>query len=247
MIHAAIKGKLNGTLDCLRSEDALTAAVFGHLRYLSPSVLSTWLATARNHVTPSASWVARNSEPDVEFWPTVKVAHRDHRWVQPDIVMAFQDEVVIVEAKLWSPKSVTKGGVDQLAREWHGITEHYHGRAKVAALVYLTPHGVPPQQDLDESAQELGADASCLWWLSWSTLAPILEQQVANSGRMSQLVAADLLEYLHKVGVVRFRGWRLASSWQHNPCWRYRIIHPVPYARYWHDYSRQEPLWRYRR
>lgn len=247
MIHAAIKGKLNGTLDCLRSEDALTAAVFGHLRYLSPSVLSAWLATALNHADPSASWVARDSEPTVEFWPTVTVADRGHRWVQPDIVIAFQDEIVIVEAKLWSPKSSTKDEVDQLAREWHGITDHYRERAKVTALIYLTPHAVPPRGDLEESAQALGTAASCLWWLSWSTLVPILEQQVASADRMSPLVAADLLEYLHEVGVARFRRWQLAANWQRNPCWRYQTTRLTPRVRYWRDSSRKEPGWRYLR
>jgi len=243
MIHAAINGKL----DCLQSEDALTAAVFGRLRYLSLSVFNEWLATARNHLDPRASWVPRASEPNVEFWPTVKDAYRGRGSVQPDVAIRFDDEVIIVEAKLWSPKSTIEGGFDQLAREWHGTTDHYGERARVTALVYFTPHVEPPLEALDESALALGADALRLWWLSWSTLAPLLEQQVASADRVSQLVAADLLEYLRKVGLVRFRGWRLASNWRRSPCWRYQTARLAPYARYWHDYSRNEPTWRYRR
>ena len=108
MIHAAINGKIN----CLQSEDALTAAVFGRLRYLVPSVLGEWLATARNHTDSHATWVPRASEMDVEFWPTVKDALRGRGSVQPDVAIRYDDEIVIVEAKLWSPKSAIEGGLD---------------------------------------------------------------------------------------------------------------------------------------
>jgi len=247
MIHAAINGKLNGKLNCLQSEDALTAAVFGRLRYLLPSVLGEWLATARNHTDPRATWVPRASEMDVEFWPTVKDALHGRGSVQPDVAIRFDDEVVIVEAKLWSPKSAIEDGLDQLARQWHGTTEHYGERVTVTALVYLTSHLEPPRADLDASAHALGANASVLWWLSWSTLAPILERQVASTDRVSRLVAEDLLQYLREVGVLCFRGWRLAFDWQRGPCWRYQPSRRALYARYWHDYSRNEPTWSYLR
>lgn len=235
MIHAALHSKL----ECLGSEDALTAAVFGRLRYLPERVLAQWLASASNHLDATRTLVTKDVEPVVEFWPTVKDTLRGQGTVQPDVVIVFGTEVVIVEAKLWSQKSPVDDDTDQLARQWHGIVDHYGPRMHVSALLYITPHVEPPRSELDESAVALGAHAPNLWWLSWSALALMLEIQIDDGDRASRLVAEDLLIYLRRAGVLRFRGWRLAPSWRRNECWRYR-------PQYWRDYTLARPIWRYR-
>lgn len=238
MIHAAIYGKL----DCLGSEDALTAAVFTRLRYLPPQVVGEWFALARNHVNTSAQAMSLASEPIIEFWPRVQDTLRGHGAVEPDVIVRFDDEVIVVEAKLWSPKSQTDEGHDQLARQWKSTTDHYVTRARVSALIYLTPHVEPPREALEESAQALGPAAANLWWLSWSSLAPILERLVEGSDRVSRVVASDLLAYLGRVGVLRFRGWRLAADWHRQACWTYGRDRDVGY---WSGYSMSQPVWRY--
>jgi hypothetical protein len=261
MIHAALYGKLG----CLDSEDALTCAVFTRLRYLPPQILGEWLATARNHADSTARTALRTAEPIVEFWPSLKDTYRGHGSVEPDIILRFNDEVLVVEAKLWSPKSQTADGFDQLARQWYSASDHYGAHARVSALFYLTPDIEPPKRALAESAEALQANASSLWWLSWSSLAPILEQQVATGDRVSRVVAADLLAYMTRVGLLRFRGWRFAPRGQRNPCWTYRQPSPAKYwrapashnacwtyrdpspATYWHAYAINNQVWRYPR
>lgn len=231
MINAAIRGKL----DCLGSEDALTAVVFGRLRYLEPAVLGEWFATARNHCESTRRLLVRNEDASIEFWPTLKDTLRGQGTVQPDVVIAFATEVMIVEAKLWSSKSGVKDGTDQLARQWSGVASHHGNRSTVSALLYVTPHVEPPTTELEESAIALGSQASSLWWLSWSSLAPILERQMEVGDRVSKLVAEDLLAYLREADVLRFRGWRMVRAWKH---WRYR-------NRYWTRFSPTNPRWRY--
>lgn len=234
MIHAAFHGKL----ECLASEDALTAVVFGRLRYLPAHVLAQWLTSARNHVDLGRPFNPSREEPFVEFWPTVRDTLRGHGTVQPDVVVTFGTEVVIVEAKLWSSKSSVQDDTDQLARQWHGVSDHHGARVRVTALLYITPHVEVPKVELDESGRALGVHAPHLWWLSWSALAPILEHQIENGDRVSRLVAEDLLSYLRRANVLRFRGWRLALPWRRNECWRYR-------PHYWSSYAPSKPIWRY--
>jgi hypothetical protein len=215
MIHAALYGKL----DCLDSEDALTCAVFTRLRYLPSQILGEWLTSARNLADPAAKTALRTAEPVIEFWPSIKDTLRGHGSVEPDIVLRFDDEIVVIEAKLWSSKSQTGEGLDQLARQWRSAVDHYGAHARVSALIYLTPHLEPPKAALTESAGALGADASSLWWLSWSSLVPVLEQQLTIGDRISCIVATDLLAYLTRVGLIRFRGWRLTPHWQRCAGW----------------------------
>ena len=179
----------------------------------------------------------------VEFWPSVKDTLRGQGSVEPDIILRFDDEILVIEAKLWSSKSQIDDGLDQLARQWRGAADHYGAHVRVSALIYLTPHLEPPAAALAESAKALGADASSLWWLSWSSLAPILEQQLTSVDRVSHIVAADLLAYLSRVGLLRFRGWRLDLRWQRNACWGYR--RPAP-ATYWRAPAINNACWTYR-
>lgn len=239
MIHAALHGKL----DCLGSEDALTCAVFTRLRYLPPQVLGEWLTTARNHSDVTARAALRTAEPVIEFWPSIKDTLRGQGLVEPDIILRFDDEILVIEAKLWSSKSQTRDGVDQLAREWRGAIDYYGAHVRVSAVIYLTPHLEPPKAELAESAEALGTDASSLWWLSWSRLVPILEQQLVIGDRSSRIVAADLLAYLTRVGLIRFRGWRLTPRWQRHASWTY---HPSTPVTYWRASAIKNSCWIYR-
>lgn len=235
MIHAALRGKLS----CIDSEDALTCAVFTRLRYLPPEVLCEWIAGARNHVDQCAKIARRTSEAVVRFWPAVKDTYRRSGSVEPDVIVSLGNEIFIIEAKLWSPKSQTEG-FDQLAREWRGVVDHYGEDAKVVGLIYITPHLEPPTDALAESAAALGNEASCLWWLSWASLVPILERQL-DTDRVSHLVAADLLAYLNRVRLARFRGWRFLARPQHA-VWEY---HTPTSPTYWRTTVRNNQSWSY--
>ena len=187
--------------------------------------------------------MARTSEPVIEFWPSIRDTLRGHGSVEPDIVLRFDDEVIVIEAKLWSFKSQTRDGVDQLARQWHGVHDHHGAHICMCSQIYLTPDLEPPRVALAESAEAMGVGASSLWWLSWTSLVPILERQLATGDRVSRVVASDLLAYLTRVGLIRFHGWRLDGGWQHHACWTYPSSSP---ATYWRATSIKNACWTYR-
>jgi hypothetical protein len=229
-----IEAVLGGKLVSLNSEDALTAAAFGRLRYLPPAVLVGWLnaATALRPTDQTSSWPWATPEigaPEVAFWPRWPETLSGTGTVEPDVVLFFGSAVVIVEAKLWSGKSGAGDDRDQIARQWKSGSDFFakNSRAlRVAAHIYVTPHLTMPSMELEESWAVLAKtkrSPPTLLWLPWSALAPLLEELPEN------LVAVDLLRYLHRVGVLRFVGWKLAT--------------PVPKARWVYSTDRRRAYW----
>lgn len=77
-----------------RSEDLMTAAVFGRLRYLSTSLLTRVMGSL---VTPAAAANFGDLQR-VDFWPNLEGTHGRVR-VQPDVLMWFKGALVMVEVK----------------------------------------------------------------------------------------------------------------------------------------------------
>jgi hypothetical protein len=236
MIEAALAGKLS----CLASEDALTSAVFGRLRYLPAGVIGRWLDTAlpsANERIRERPW-SQEEVPELDFWPTWPDA--DGTSVEPDVLLRYGDSLVVVEAKLWSGKSGTKQ--DQLARQWRVGVMHFAQTTRsfrLAAHVYLTAHLTRPDKELAESMNALknaGYNHTHLWWLSWATLSPILAEMAQNP------IASDLLEYLRAVGVVRFVGWNIKPG--RPVTWHYTRAVDAPY---WERARLSPQRWRYRK
>ncbi len=230
MIFAELRGKLGS--DCSRAheraEDLLTSTAFGLLRYLPPSDgLLAVLRKARPvcindgtaSVRPDPNWLEVGSlaEIDVEFWPY---------WPgfgEPDLLLTLRDHagspaaLVLIEAKLHSPKSsrASKGDEladevladpDQLVRYWQGLQELPGFPATPRRLVYLTKHGAAPVGELAESVRR--APQMRLAWLSWCDV-----WSVADSLAGTSLPAADLAELLAYKGLKNFTGFR-AEPWQ---------------------------------
>jgi len=221
MIEAALAGKL----DCLDSEDALTAAVFERLRYLPCTVLKRWL----DNSVPLKGGLSRVKPwPDqvtsYSFWPSW-LDPKGGR-VEPDLILEFDGAAVIVEAKLWSGKSDPDR--DQLARQWIVGERHFRAQGRgtrLVAHIYLTAHLTFPVQELAESSmalREAGYGDDHLWWLSWATLCPLLAEL------SEEHAAADLLRYLTEVDVASFLGWRSVRVPLER--WKYRI---PPRTAYW--------------
>jgi hypothetical protein len=239
MMNAAI----SRTLDHPQLEDTLTAAVFIRLRDLPPEVLGEWLATARNHVDPAARSAPGTAAPVIELWPAAETLVRRYGSARPTVIVRFDNDAYVIATRSWTSNVQLDDDLEHLARQWAARIDRDRTRARVAALVHLTPHVTPPEDALAES-EALGTRASSLWWLSWSTLVPILERQIATGERASQIAAADLLAYLERVGLLGFHGWRMASHWQSNPCWTYRHTPVSPYG---NKYAINRPAWRYSR
>ncbi|MFY2563105.1 hypothetical protein ACN469_36255 [Corallococcus terminator] len=243
-----IKAALHGKLDCIDREDPLTGSVFGHLRYLSPRVMREWLSQAQPGNGPAHElktlWASLPELTDMHFWPRMEDTVKQKGWVEPDLLLEFNRTAVIVEAKLRSGKSgatmLNPEGeaepVDQLARQWRSTVDFYHrhqpGRVEVVALLYITAHLSVPVDDVTSSTEEilkLGLRAPPIYWLPWSALVPILENEVQQGQHPACLIAEDLLAYLRQAAVSRFRGWRVGEVAQEGLGWRYAAAIRPPY------------------
>lgn len=208
------------------SEDALTAAVFGHLRYVPPGVFwDRLLARARG--IP----VADGSEPVLldmlnevglrpsafdrmaaRFWPT----HPTHG--EPDLVLVFggagrQRLVLLVEAKLWSGKTGS-GEQDQLARYLRALDDLgamgiVVGPDAVRFLIYLTPRESLPEvadsvllSDSPEVARER------VFRLRWQDVREVALAAAVGAPEPSATILADVSEFLGRLGLEYFSGFR---------------------------------------
>lgn len=118
MLIAEIHGKI--VPEAQGSEDYLTSAVFGHLRYLPPSVFwEAFFACARSlpdrngaeHcmaevvLDRTGHRISEYAAVNVHFWPRDR-----HTLEEPDLLLCFtgsglQPVVIVVEAKYWAGKS----------------------------------------------------------------------------------------------------------------------------------------------
>jgi hypothetical protein len=158
--------------------------------------------------------------------------------VEPDVLLTFDRSAVIIEAKLWSGKSPSASGIDQLARQWMAGCEWAAPRSHhIAALIFLTAGLSAPTKDLEETVDAMEGREHPpirLWWLSWATLLPLLAEIPDNP------VASDLARYLREAGVARFLRWPEISTTRVS--WNYRAF-VVP--DYWQGLTPPLSFWRY--
>lgn len=96
-----------------QSEDLMTAAIFGRLRYLSPALLTQAMASL---VTPEVA-ACLGALKHVEFWRNLEGTHGRVR-VQPDVLMWFESALVVVEVK---PPSWGRQYVEQWEAQIHAV------------------------------------------------------------------------------------------------------------------------------
>jgi hypothetical protein len=260
MIDAELRGKLgaDGSRAHDRAEDLLTSTVFGLLRYLPISEgLLPFLGRARpvqtgdlgSHVRTEPGWIDLEGVTQVElkFWPSFK------EFGEPDVLIHLRNtdrviHLVLIEAKLFSPKSSKAGeedgelavedkpDPDQLVRYWQGLRRQQEVVAGAScSLIYLTSHGTPPLAELRDSVCR--ASGMRLAWLSWRD-AWFVAHQLALSTRSPP--AEDMVRLLAHKGFREFVGFDEslipmlrfpASFWQ--PSGFFRMSPPEELASFW--------------
>ncbi|MFN2511725.1 MAG: hypothetical protein ABR568_09815 [Pyrinomonadaceae bacterium] len=142
MLYAELHGKLDDTAsDLERREDILTSTVFGTLLVAGATeVLAKWFNSARClSGTPERLDLQRRlnlpyEDPESWFWPSLSYA-------QPDIMLRIGSDLLVVEAKYGSTKSVLRtvsnslelqtssdgADPDQLVREWLSVQRNARG------------------------------------------------------------------------------------------------------------------------
>ena len=209
------------------SEDYLTSAVFGHLRYLSPSLFWDRLfanalgmpslqdkdakKTLAEALIASGVDVAAFGQLKVLFWATHPL------FGVPDLILCFtgagmRSLVVLIEAKLWSEKS-GKGEFDQIARYIQLLEQPDTLRPRLPqdftwVLVYLTPH--ESLTELDESVAVCKNPAQArerIFRLQWQDVIIAARQALPSASGNAHLILSDIISFLSKRGLEYFFGF----------------------------------------
>lgn len=229
MLRALLERKVGASLR--KSEDVLTATVFGLLSWLAPEVaLGKWLTTAAPFSgSTTATVTPAGTTSQVTFWPRLDVG--DGSTAEPDVLIetrAAGRSVIFIEAKLWSGPSGWPTTTDassrvtgQLGRQWSALMRGWSvgdaggsNAPDEAAIVYVTADWTMPRAALaamvDEVEAKLG-DAGLrrsLYWLSWRTLPAILDAIATEEGhdRTTRTIAREVAAYLREIDLDCYEG-----------------------------------------
>jgi hypothetical protein len=218
-------------------EDLLTSNTFGLMTYLEPDeLLLPFIGKACSPLL--RTYLPAQFFSDVikverwRFWPTL--SYPSCKLCEPDVefVLLHRDGTqtgVLIEAKYRSGKSSFASEKDerpndQLAREYDNLRCLAEAEGLVRfALIYLTADWVCPQEEVQESADEYcqkcgSSTVPMIYWLSWRTLASILERKGKDRGAKME----DLHTLLLKLELTTFcrlrdtglalEGWRFSSE-----------------------------------
>jgi hypothetical protein len=223
MLLAEIHGK---ALEAARdSEDYLTSAVFGHLRYVQPRHFwPALVAAAKGVPRPGGSETmldhalatsgidpARYERLEARFWPPHPTLG------EPDLLLLFSGGpqpplALMVEAKLWSGKSGT-GENDQLVRYLGVLDDLDAAGVRIPAeagryLVYLTP-----RESLAEVEDSLAWSAAPerhrarLFRLRWQDVLAAARRSSVDAPEPARTILADVATFLGRLGLEYFAGF----------------------------------------
>jgi len=230
MTIAEIHGKLRPH-EC--SEDLLTSDVFGSLRYCLPNQgLIPFMRQAVPFEDPSGQPIQIDDDIDSAeyfFWPRTTNREPDLIIILKSKKMCRL--AINIEAKYLSFKhnkedtEVTFGTLsgDQLISQYQEFTRdvprYNNSRLNEQLslvsnqnryLVFLTMHYVLPTDPIMESIdaareRNLGSKVNMFYWLSWSTLPKVID----NNG--DNLVLSDLLKLLVVKKIIQLDAWNIPS------------------------------------
>jgi hypothetical protein len=221
MLLAALRGKVP---EVVRDhEDSLTSTVFGHLRYVPPSLFwGSLIARARglpssdgreenlaHRLDRDGASLGRYESLAVHAWPFHST------WGEPDLILAFSGPglmplAVLVEAKLWAEKSGT-GERDQLVRYLRLLDDLPAlgvPHAALRYLVYLTPRDSLAEVTESAALMTDAADAGRLFRLQWQDVLDVSRQAARTAPWPQKVVLDDVARFLARMGLEYFDGFR---------------------------------------
>lgn len=226
MLLAEIKGKYDASVQ--DHEDYLTSTVFSHLRYVSPGpfwrdLFSKAKALMISGVEETLTGCVGDEHDiesyqrlDVYFWPKCPGLG------EPELAMCFtgggqKPLVVLVEVKLWAPKS-GHGEHDQLKRYLQIADTIEDLRPPVPAnarvvVVYLTPReslteieaSLRAYGDSDESRRRL-------FRLQWKDVIEVIDDSLSLEPPLSQKILSDVRDFLRVRRLEYFSGFGLPPA-----------------------------------
>lgn len=216
-IHGHILAAASG------DEDYLTSAVFGHLRYLPPTVFwEGFLALTKGlpveaslcqHLTTKGLKISDYSSLEIHFWPV------HFEYGEPDLVLCFsgiglRPLVVLTEVKLWSGKS-NNGDRDQLADYVKILSDLRRLKTSeklpdepFTALLYLTPReSVGEIQETLALLDAQPADFLGVFRVQWQDLLAAVSSAAYSAAGISGKILEDVQQFLKRRGLEYFRGF----------------------------------------
>lgn len=202
------------------SEDYLTSAVFGHLRYIPPGEFWPQLIEACRPAmidqAPLASAIdpplASYSQLCIEFW------RYDPVHGEPDLILHFSgddvpDLTLMIEVKLFSGKSNT-GERDQLAAYLKmldslpvkGVPAGMQGQR---FLIYLTPRDatIEINETLLRVANRID-DAKRLYHVQWQDLLDVAREVARSAEPPARMILSDVARFLERRRLEYFKGFK---------------------------------------
>lgn len=220
MSFAELQGKITGEFVTDRSEDLLTSDVFGTLHFLGPHTgMLTWLNSARR-VGDSGKLLGEAPvvRTQLEFWPRLD----NNR--EPDLAILCEHDdgqrtLIVVEAKYLSGLSNTEADGEE--RSGHQLLDQCRGmrsmgtramiakwfpaeggEAKAAHLLVTADSGLPIQH-----YDMLRQQAIPMYWLSWCSLAPILQKSEVSIDSCEGRLIEHLARLLRRKALVPYAGF----------------------------------------
>ncbi|MSP17668.1 MAG: hypothetical protein EXR73_13870 [Myxococcales bacterium] len=214
LLHAHLHGKLGRALGAeseddprvriRASEDALTAMVFGRLRYLPDTVawtLITHACTPLRGAIPAFVPV----EIEMQFWP--QLAADDGGRVEPDVVWRAVDAAGGVAVIGFEMKWRTKQTAGQLDREWRALRRAYPDAARALVAV-----GGADFDEMDALSRACAAEN--LVGLRWSVLREALRDRMIGAEPQVRRLISDVLCALDDRGLRDMRFFETLPSWR---------------------------------
>jgi hypothetical protein len=224
MLVAEIHGKAMPEVRC--HEDYLTSTVFGHLRYLPPSIFwEDFFRQAKglpneHGLEKSLAEVQAETGILISYHKTLQI----HFWAnhptlgEPDVLLHFSGGtvpplVVLIEAKLWSCKSGT-GESDQLVRylrildDLPALRQNLPRKAQ-CFLVYLTQRD--SLDEIEETVGRLGdrvGDRWRLFRLRWQDIVQVAKRQSSSAEEPVRTILDDVAKFLQRRALEYFDGFR---------------------------------------
>jgi hypothetical protein len=230
LIQAVLSGK---SLGYEYTEDILTSAVFGTLKYLSPNtILIPFLESAflYNDERTTLWCTMKNQGIDLRCYQRVdyKFWAWNSKLGEPDLILIFNDHIhkeedllILVEVKFKSGKSGTNEN-DQLARYYKAISSGidefsdqmisgYSG--KKGFVIYLTEADAHNDiLDSNHKIKEFDEGFDSVYHLKWHQLYRVLENRKKYAAEFEDSIINELMAFLNKLGLRDFSGISVPSD-----------------------------------
>jgi hypothetical protein len=241
-IHKLSKGTKEARAVLL--EDILTSDVFGLMTYLPYTLLFKTFLDQIELGNPESNFSAPTSEPiKIHFWKSYiwpeSLPNLDRESIEPDVVIEWNDTLLIVEAKF-----ISATDPEELLREY--LIGHFEAKTDKQAFLLLIDKNLSPpcvnfnskptRLSIVEYIQERIADlhlsesyppgkvrSSILWsnWQNFYVLVEILKNEILSGvnghfGSTAGKILEDLLAILKRKGLEPFENFDLAEFNKHK-------------------------------